>query len=279
MKSRKMSRALVCALAPVLAVTSVAGAQAPRPKPRPAEPERPARESRPAAATLLVSADVSCRLTIDGTAAGDLSPSETRRITVTPGEHLIRAFAETGETWSAAVEARAGAQKAVIVPLKRAAPDTAPRASLGTLLISVDVAADQPIVLPIPAAMSVDGKPVGKVTPGVPLTVDARLGKHLVSAVFDDGDSVEFVAELKSPTQEIVTIPHPHRMRNIGARFDSEPAAVPQGATGARITGVEEFRPADQAGLRAGDVVTAYGAEPVADANQLISRILSSPIG
>jgi formylglycine-generating enzyme required for sulfatase activity len=73
----------------------VAGAQVPPPKPKPrvippaVERERPRPHEDPASAALLIVSDAPCRLWVDERRQGSLDAGIAKRVTVTPGSHLI----------------------------------------------------------------------------------------------------------------------------------------------------------------------------------------------
>jgi len=91
-----------------------------KPKPRPKPPEKPAEKggggaaaSQPQAAppVLLLSAEFSCSLSVDGESTGGVRAKELRRVNVTPGQHLLACVSDGGKMrWQKTIDAKAGQQ-------------------------------------------------------------------------------------------------------------------------------------------------------------------------
>lgn len=105
---------IVCAW---FAVSAASLAQAPPPRPQP-KPEgetesrpiaRPARrvETGPPPPTLVISADMACRLELDGELIAELQKDVVEHIQVKPGDHLLQAFpiGIEGPTWKSSIKA------------------------------------------------------------------------------------------------------------------------------------------------------------------------------
>lgn len=94
---------------------SLAQAPPPRPEPKPeGESERrpSARPSRPVVSgppppTLVISADMPCRLELDGEPIGELEKDVVQHIRIKPGDHLLQAFPVgiEGPTWKSSIKA------------------------------------------------------------------------------------------------------------------------------------------------------------------------------
>lgn len=105
---------IVCAW---FAVSAASLAQAPPPRPQP-KPEgeaeqrpvaRPQRrvETGPPPPTLVISADMPCRLELDGEPIAELQKDVVERIQIKPGDHLLQAFPVgiEGPTWKSSIKA------------------------------------------------------------------------------------------------------------------------------------------------------------------------------
>lgn len=110
---------LVVLLSAAVALAVPAEAQKPpaRPTSKPAEQDKPAarpprRQAAPTAApapapVLLISADMDCRIELDGEPLGDLERNIVREFRLRPGEHLLQAFPHEveGPVWKDTVKA------------------------------------------------------------------------------------------------------------------------------------------------------------------------------
>jgi hypothetical protein len=109
---------LVVSLAVSLVPAVPAAAQKPpaRPTSKPADQDKPAPKPRRSAPTtaapapapvLLISADMGCRIELDGEPLGDLEPNIVREFRLRPGEHLLQAFPHEveGPVWKDTVKA------------------------------------------------------------------------------------------------------------------------------------------------------------------------------
>lgn len=100
-----------------LAAGAASEAQAPPPRPergtesatQSAPPPRPARRvaAGPPPPTLVISADMDCRLELDGEVIGELVKDEVEEFRVSAGDHLLQAFpaAIEGPTWKSSIQA------------------------------------------------------------------------------------------------------------------------------------------------------------------------------
>jgi PDZ domain-containing protein len=131
---RRTAAALGLAAWPLLALP--AGAQelpppeAPSKKPTPRPPRKPGagqpsapQQAQPAAASLLLSTDLPCTVTINGTQRLKLAANATQSVSVSPGQHLLSAVSEDGRLkWEKIVETKgAGQQTVVKIELRDAA--------------------------------------------------------------------------------------------------------------------------------------------------------------
>lgn len=83
--------------------------------------------SVPAATSVLViRADTSCRILLDGEAAGQVGADERLRLTVVPGDHEVTAVAADGRRWERVVRTPAGEQTIVAISLGAAGGGAAP---------------------------------------------------------------------------------------------------------------------------------------------------------
>ena len=135
-------RRLLLHLVPVLASLALAlpvGAQelpppeAPRGKPTPRPQRKPPSgqsqqpQQAPAAASLLLSTDLACTVTIDGTQKVRLGANATQSATVSVGQHLLSAVSEDGRLkWEKIVETKGAGQQTVVKIELRDAAGTRP---------------------------------------------------------------------------------------------------------------------------------------------------------
>lgn len=101
----------------VFASASVAHAQLPKPKPKADPPKRSTPEKR-VTGTLLISADLACALSIDGTAVDPLDADSVRKIELSPGQHLLVATTSNGVRWDGVADIKTSAQEVVVIHLR-----------------------------------------------------------------------------------------------------------------------------------------------------------------
>ena len=104
-----------------------------KPTPRPRRPgtgqQSPSQQPQqaPASASLLLSTDLPCTVTIDGTQRLRLGANATQSVTVSPGQHLLSAVSEDGRLkWERIVETKGAGQQTVVKIELRDAAGTRP---------------------------------------------------------------------------------------------------------------------------------------------------------
>lgn len=114
-----------------LASTAASQAQAPPPLPpqkqqgeaekKPAPLPRPRVETGPPPPTLVISADMPCRLELDGETIAELEKDVVQHIRVKPGDHLLQAFpiGVEGPTWKSAIKVPDTGQVTETVELRK----------------------------------------------------------------------------------------------------------------------------------------------------------------
>jgi hypothetical protein len=108
--------------------------EAPSKKPTPRPPRKPPSGTSqapaaqaPAAASLLLSTDLACTVTIDGTQKLRLGANATQSVSVSPGQHLLSAVSEDGRLkWEKIVETKGAGQQTVVKIELRDAAGTRP---------------------------------------------------------------------------------------------------------------------------------------------------------
>jgi len=101
----------------------------PRPSRQPARPTQQAQpqEKPPAQASLLLSTDLACTVTINGTQKHRLGANATQSVNVAPGQHLLSAVSEDGRLkWEQIVETKGAGQQTVVKIALRDAAGTRP---------------------------------------------------------------------------------------------------------------------------------------------------------
>jgi hypothetical protein len=80
---------------------------------------KPKSKSKPAAATLLVVCDLTCDWKLDGEAKGSIPAGESKKIAVTPGQHLIDAATQDGlDKFEKQMEVKSAAQSIALIELQ-----------------------------------------------------------------------------------------------------------------------------------------------------------------
>ena len=108
--------------------------EAPSKKPTPRPTRRPPagqsqapQQQAPAAASLLLSTDLACTVTIDGAQRIRLGANATQPVNVSPGQHLLSAVSEDGRLkWEKIVETKGAGQQTVVKIELRDAAGTRP---------------------------------------------------------------------------------------------------------------------------------------------------------
>jgi len=102
--------------------------------------------------TILIDTDDACRLSVDGSDEGVVSPDEVMKIKVRPGGHILKCIIEKAPdlVWRTVIETKSGEQAAVLISLKalhtqhnQAAPQPAAQASPQPAVQAVPPAAAQ----------------------------------------------------------------------------------------------------------------------------------------
>jgi PDZ domain-containing protein len=126
--------ALGCALlAPAAVAQELPPPEAPSKKPTPRPQRKPpsgqsqAPAQQPTAASLLLSTDLACTVTIDGGQRMRLGANATQSVSVSPGQHLLSAVSDDGRLkWEKIVETKGAGQQTVVKIELRDAAGTRP---------------------------------------------------------------------------------------------------------------------------------------------------------
>lgn len=133
----RLAAALGLAAWPILAVPATgqelpppeAPSKKPTPRPRKPGTGQPSTQPQqaPAAASLLLSTDLACAVTINGTQRLRLAANATQSVSVSPGQHLLSAVSEDGRLkWEKIVETKGAGQQTVVKIELRDAAGTRP---------------------------------------------------------------------------------------------------------------------------------------------------------
>jgi TPR repeat protein len=161
-------------------------------------------QGAPSGSALLAETDTACVLTVDGKDIGPLNAFSPKKVSVTPGEHTVKAVSSAGAVWEQTIRVVDGEKKPVLIVFASSssapaqeAPSTG--ATSGTAAVRGRRAkASLRITAPEACEISVDGQKVGRVEADKERVVPmATVGSHLVDAVaLSDGGKWSQIVEV-----------------------------------------------------------------------------------